>query len=54
MPVWDWLFGTYHMPGHWPDEYGLHDGDMPSGWARQFTYPFRSSGVADPGDAADD
>jgi len=48
MPVWDWLFGTYHMPGHWPDEYGLHDGDVPSGWTRQFTYPFRSSGSVGP------
>ena len=50
MPVWDWLFGTYHMPGHWPDEYGLHDGDMPSGWTRQFTYPFRSSGSVETGE----
>jgi lathosterol oxidase len=47
MPVWDWLFGTYHMPGRWPDEYGLHEGDMPSGWARQFAHAFRSSRSSD-------
>ena len=54
MPVWDWLFGTYYMPGHWPDEYGLHEGDMPSGWARQFARPFRSSRSADAENASGD
>lgn len=43
MPLWDWLFGTYYMPGRWPDEYGLREGEMPSGWARQFVHAFRSA-----------
>jgi sterol desaturase/sphingolipid hydroxylase (fatty acid hydroxylase superfamily) len=43
MPIWDWLFGTYHMPGRWPDSYGLaHDETVPPGWPRQFVYPFTS------------
>jgi sterol desaturase/sphingolipid hydroxylase (fatty acid hydroxylase superfamily) len=41
-PVWDWLFGTYYLPDHWPESYGLSGGRrVPSGWLRQFIYPFR-------------
>ena len=41
-PIWDRLFGTYHMPGRWPETYGLAgDGGVPSGWVKQFVYPFR-------------
>ncbi|MFO0943825.1 MAG: sterol desaturase family protein [Pirellulales bacterium] len=40
-PVWDWLFGTYYMPGRWPQRYGLcGPRDVPSGWLPQFFYPF--------------
>lgn len=40
-PLWDWLFGTYHMPGRWPKSYGLcGHREVPSGWLRQFLYPF--------------
>lgn len=41
-PLWDWLFGTYYMPGSWPGEYGLCGSrDVPTGWIPQFLYPFR-------------
>ncbi len=40
-PIWDWLFGTYYMPGRWPHRYGLcGPRDVPSGWFSQFLYPF--------------
>jgi lathosterol oxidase len=39
-PVLDLLFGTYYLPGNaWPSGYGIHD-KVPSGWLRQFFYPF--------------
>ena len=42
-PLWDRLFGTWYMPGRWPASYGLCESyDVPSGWFRQFLYPFRS------------
>ena len=41
-PIWDRLFGTYHMPGRWPESYGLcGQRDVPPGWLRQFLYPFK-------------
>jgi sterol desaturase/sphingolipid hydroxylase (fatty acid hydroxylase superfamily) len=41
-PLWDRLFGTYHMPGRWPARYGLAgDARVPNGWVRQFVLPFR-------------
>ena len=40
-PVWDWLFGTYYLPGRWPHRYGLcGPRDVPGGWLPQFLYPF--------------
>jgi sterol desaturase/sphingolipid hydroxylase (fatty acid hydroxylase superfamily) len=40
-PLWDWLFGTLHMPGRWPGAYGLcGPRDVPGSWAGQFAYPF--------------
>ena len=43
MPIWDKLFGTYHLPGeHWPKDYGtVHP--LPAGIGQQFLYPFRRS-----------
>jgi sterol desaturase/sphingolipid hydroxylase (fatty acid hydroxylase superfamily) len=39
--IWDRLFGTYYMPGRWPNAYGLGpERDVPSSWTRQFLYPF--------------
>ncbi len=41
-PVWDLLFGTYYLPGRWPEAYGLaHQRDVPARWTSQFVYPFR-------------
>jgi sterol desaturase/sphingolipid hydroxylase (fatty acid hydroxylase superfamily) len=41
-PLWDMLFGTFHLPDRWPQAYGICDGsDVPKGWPRQFAYPFR-------------
>lgn len=42
-PLWDWLFGTFYMPGSWPTDYGLSGhNDVPPSWTMQFAYPFRS------------
>jgi lathosterol oxidase len=45
LPVIDWIFGTYHLPGNrWPESYGLADGaPVPDGFARQFVHPFREN-----------
>jgi len=41
-PAWDLLFGTYYLPGRWPEAYGLaHNRDVPPRWSGQFVYPFR-------------
>jgi sterol desaturase/sphingolipid hydroxylase (fatty acid hydroxylase superfamily) len=41
-PAWDLLFGTYYLPGRWPEAYGLaHHRDVPARWTSQFVYPFR-------------
>lgn len=41
-PLWDWVFGTYYMPGRWPSKYGLCDQrEMPASWLLQFLDPFR-------------
>ncbi|MFO0923558.1 MAG: sterol desaturase family protein [Pirellulales bacterium] len=41
-PILDRLFGTYHLPGdRWPKEYGVNDDSVPSGYLRQFAYPFQ-------------
>ncbi|MBA3878995.1 MAG: hypothetical protein C0500_04695 [Sphingobium sp.] len=39
-PIWDKLFGTFHMPpGRWPQGYGVPE-RVPQGYWRQFAYPF--------------
>lgn len=41
-PIWDRLFGTYHLPDRWPQSYGLSGGrPVPSGWLRQLLHPFQ-------------
>lgn len=41
-PIFDRLFGTYHMPaGRWPEGYGVGGHPVPPGFIRQFLYPFR-------------
>jgi sterol desaturase/sphingolipid hydroxylase (fatty acid hydroxylase superfamily) len=40
-PLFDRLFGTFHMPpGRWPENYGVPE-RVPRGYWRQFFYPFR-------------
>jgi sterol desaturase/sphingolipid hydroxylase (fatty acid hydroxylase superfamily) len=41
-PVLDWLFGTYYLPadGRWPQGYGIADNPVPTGFLKQFVYPF--------------
>jgi lathosterol oxidase len=53
LPVIDWLFGTFHLPGgRWPASYGLARGEsVPDGYVRQFAYPFASrQSAAQPSD----
>jgi len=43
-PLFDILFGTYHMPeSAWPTGYGVYE-KVPHGFAAQFRYPFRRKG----------
>lgn len=40
-PIWDILFGTYYLPGHWPTASGLcSPRHVPTRWVTQFFYPF--------------
>jgi sterol desaturase/sphingolipid hydroxylase (fatty acid hydroxylase superfamily) len=41
LPCWDWMFGTLHLPRHWPAAYGV-DEKLPDSVAGQLIYPFRS------------
>jgi sterol desaturase/sphingolipid hydroxylase (fatty acid hydroxylase superfamily) len=44
-PLFDRLFGTYHMPkGGWPKGYGVAGHPVPSGYLRQAAYPLVRSG----------
>ena len=39
-PLWDKLFGTFHLPkGRWPENYGVPE-QVPQGYWRQLKYPF--------------
>ena len=42
-PLFDRLFGTYHLPpdGSWPAGYGIDKHPVPKGYFRQFLYPFK-------------
>lgn len=41
-PVFDLLFGTFHMPrDRVPEAFGIPNGDVPDGIVAQLTYPFR-------------
>lgn len=41
LPLWDRLFGTAHLPGHWPRRYGTTGTPLPEGYVGQLAYPFR-------------
>jgi sterol desaturase/sphingolipid hydroxylase (fatty acid hydroxylase superfamily) len=41
-PLYDKLFGTYHMPEtRWPSGYGIGGHPVPKGYWKQFLYPFQ-------------
>jgi lathosterol oxidase len=41
LPVIDWVFGTFYLPGRrWPARYGLEGDPVPEGYGRQLVYPF--------------
>lgn len=41
-PIWDVLFGTFHMPeNELPKEYGKDEATMPNEFGGQLAYPFR-------------
>ena len=40
-PIYDWLFGTHHLPEkEWPENYGVVGDTVPKGYWRQFVHPF--------------
>ena len=40
-PIYDWLFGTHHLPeGRWPEQYGVVGDNVPRGYWKQFLHPF--------------
>jgi sterol desaturase/sphingolipid hydroxylase (fatty acid hydroxylase superfamily) len=47
-PLFDALFGTYHVPASLPSEYGIDDSDVPETLWAQLVYPFRSREPAHP------
>ena len=41
-PIYDWLFGTHHLPEtDWPEAYGVVGDNVPKGYWRQFLHPFQ-------------
>lgn len=48
LPLWDRLFGTAHLPAHWPRNYGTVKWQPPETWLGQLAYPFRRKGAATP------
>lgn len=43
-PIWDLLFGTFHLPARWPSRYGLlHGDDVSTSYVGQLTGPFRKA-----------
>ncbi len=40
LPFWDWLFGTAHLPDHWPEKYGTVKFQPPESYLGQLAYPF--------------
>lgn len=44
-PIWDLLFGSFHLPkGQWPEGYGVH-APVPLNWALQMLHPFNPKAV---------
>ena len=41
-PLLDRLFGTHYLPGEdWPEGYGIASHPVPTGYWKQFLYPFQ-------------
>ncbi len=48
-PIYDWLFGTHHLPEKdWPENYGVVGNTVPKGYWKQFIYPFTKPKPTDP------
>ncbi|MDX8348501.1 sterol desaturase family protein [Cognatiyoonia sp. IB215446] len=48
-PIYDWLFGTHHLPeDKWPEDYGVIGDTVPRGYWRQFVHPFLKSEAKEP------
>ena len=46
LPIWDWLFGSYYLPGEqWPASYGVKGDKPPEGFFRQLFWPFKRGGI---------
>ena len=44
LPLWDILFGTFHLPtDKWPNAYGVTGEQPPESFLRQLVYPFQSA-----------
>jgi len=44
LPIWDWMFGSYHLPDQrWPKTYGVGGIKPPDGFLRQLFWPFKGS-----------
>lgn len=39
-PILDRIFGTHYLPDKWPAGYGVGGNAVPTGYAKQFFYPF--------------
>jgi sterol desaturase/sphingolipid hydroxylase (fatty acid hydroxylase superfamily) len=48
LPFWDALFGTLHLPDHWPRRYGTVKFQPPEDYLGQLAYPFRRRREATP------
>ncbi|SFJ08849.1 sterol desaturase family protein [Jannaschia pohangensis] len=49
-PIYDWLFGTHHLPKDaWPEAYGVVGDTVPRGYWRQFLYPLAKRWRKGPG-----
>jgi sterol desaturase/sphingolipid hydroxylase (fatty acid hydroxylase superfamily) len=42
LPIWDLLFGTFYLPEHQPDDFGVDDDEaVPEGFLAQMIHPLR-------------
>jgi len=48
LPVMDWIFGTYYLPGEWPSAYGIET-KLPGSLAGQLVYPLFPRQLAEAG-----